>query len=307
MSYTDALANLRKKIENLSITKEVATKIEPIQPKGFAPRGGTPRIAVSGQQPAQPQQMQNQYNPSALVESLLGEVYKSRSELQKRMQEQAKQAEEAKAQVRPQVRPFNVAPQEEEPRGFMTRPVAREDTLQHARANRDTGGFGTPRGPAGSNIGGSLLQLIDRTEGGGSYDTLFGHSQNGGAFDGVRVSEMTLAEAIDFSSQRGQGSYGEWVRQNNPEGDLATPMGRYQIVGSTLKAAVEELGLPLDTRFDSRTQDMIASHLARKRLENATGLPQMRSALRSEWAGFRHVDDSVLDQAILDFMDSGNL
>jgi hypothetical protein len=304
MNYTDMLEKLRKQISETSVSEEVAQKVEPIRPqgtRGFAPRVASPRSQM--QAPQEPQ-----YNPQPIISGTMQKLQEARRNFEKKMADLQKNTQEQKVeQTRPRVRPFNLTGETEETSGvggFMTRPVAREDTLAHARANRDTSGFGTPRGPAGSNVGGTLLQLIDRTEGGGNYDTLFGHSQNGGAFDGVKVSEMTLAEAIDFSSQRGEGSYGEWVRRNNPAGNLATPMGRYQIVGSTLKAAVEELGLPLDTRFDSQTQDMIASHLARRRLEGKTGLPQMRAALRAEWEGFKHVSDSALDQAILDFTGS---
>lgn len=301
MNYTEMLEKLRKQITETDISEEVKTKVEPIRPQT---RGFAPRVASSRNQP---EQQAPQYDPQMIVTTTMQKMQEARANFEKKMQEVQKNTQEQKTeQMRPRVRPFNLTQETEEVTtgGFMTRPVAREDTLAHARANRDTSGFGTPRGPAGSNVGGSLLQLIDQTEGGGDYDTLFGHSQNGGAFDGVRVSEMTLAEAIAFSSERGEGSYGEWVRRNNPAGDLATPMGRYQIVGSTLRNVVEELGLPLDTKFDRDTQDLIASHLARRRLEGKTGLPQMRAALRSEWAGFRHVPDSVLDQAILDFTGS---
>lgn len=302
MNYVQVLENLRKKVSTLDISEEVSDAIEPVRPRGFVSSPAKTRIqpVVANQPPA--------YDPNIIVSRTMQELEKARQAFQKRMVEMQKQTQAKSEQLRPQVRPFNAGQGESNVgSGFLTRPVAREDTLAHANAERDTSGFGTPRGPAGSNIGGSLLQLIDSTEGGGSYDTLFGHSQNGGAFDGVRVSEMTLAEAISFSSERGAGSYGQWVKENNPEGVLATPMGRYQIVGDTLRSAVEELGLPLDTKFDSRTQDMIASHLARRRLEGATGLPQMRRELRNEWAGFRHVNDDVLDQAIIDFMNTGSL
>ena len=300
MNYVQSLQNLRKKISETDISEEVQSKIEPPRPSGFAPR-----IARPSQTQAQLAPAQASYSPDLIVSNTMKSLMQARQSFEKKMSDLQKQAQIKTEQTRPRVRPFNIASPEVVEQstggGFMTRPVAREDTLAHAAAQRDTGGFGTPRGPAGSNVGGSLLDLIDATEGGGDYDTLFGHSQSGGAFDGIRVSEMTIAEALDFASARGEGSYGEWVRQNNPAGDLATPMGRYQIVGSTLQNVVEELGIPLSTKFDRQTQDLIASHLARRRLEGTTGLPQMRAALRNEWAGFRHVDNAVLDQAILDF------
>jgi hypothetical protein len=55
-----------------------------------------------------------------------------------------------------------------------------------------------------------LLGLIDRTEGAGDYDTLFGHAQrpggaDGGRFDDVRVSQDDpgRAEAPSPASARG--------------------------------------------------------------------------------------------------------
>jgi hypothetical protein len=69
------------------------------------------------------------------------------------------------------------------------------------------GGYGTPGERQVSGDGG-LFALIDKTEGGGNYDTLFGHSQRGGRFDGVRVSDMTLAQLSDFASPPGNTANG---------------------------------------------------------------------------------------------------
>ena len=148
---------------------------------------------------------------------------------------------------------------------------------------------------------GTLLGLIDRTEGGGNYSTLFGHSQRGGAFDGVDVSKMTLAQLKNFASPKGQ--YGQWVK--GKVGRVATPMGRYQIVGTTLRNAASELGLSPDTVFSPQTQTAIAEHLARRRLASAESPAAKRIALRAEWEGFKHVPDSQLDQAIARFESGG--
>lgn len=145
----------------------------------------------------------------------------------------------------------------------------------------------------------SLFALIDQTEGAGDYATLFGHSQrDGGRFAGTDVSRMSIREALDFASPRGD--YGRWVRRQ--VGRVATPMGRHQIVGSTLRSAAAEMGLPLDTPFDAATQDAIATHLARRRLAAADTPAERRAALRAEWEGFRNVDDAALDAAIAEFM-----
>jgi hypothetical protein len=166
--------------------------------------------------------------------------------------------------------------------------------------NALTGPAGGPGQPGQAPASGLLFDLIDRTEGAGRYDTLFGHSQReGNRFAGVDVSRMTLGQLREFASPSGE--YGRWVRDelarsgHNPR--IATPMGRHQIVGTTLFDAADRLGLSDDTVFDRRTQDLIANDLARRAI-NRGGI----SGLRSEWEGFRSVPDHVLQQAIDDFM-----
>lgn len=146
--------------------------------------------------------------------------------------------------------------------------------------------------------GGDLWSLMDKHEGGGNYDTLYGHSQKSGPFAGTKISSMTIGEAIDFANPGGK--YGQWVASRN-DGTVATPMGRHQIVGSTLKRAAQAMGLDPSTPFNQQTQDAIAIHLASSRLKGASSPDAARSALRSEWVGFRKVPDAVLDSAIADF------
>lgn len=143
----------------------------------------------------------------------------------------------------------------------------------------------------------SFLAAVDHSEGGGDYDTLFGHAQRaGGAFAGTRVSQMTVGQAIAFASPRG--AYAANVR--GQVGRTATPMGRHQIVGNTLKRAAAEMGLGPDTPFDRGTQDAIAAHLARKRIAGARTLDGKIAALRSEWEGFRSVPRAQLAQIVSD-------
>ena len=167
------------------------------------------------------------------------------------------------------------------------------------------GGTGAPGAPGGGAPGGdgSLFGLVDKVEGGGNYDTLYGHSQNGGKFDGVKVSEMTLGDLYSFADPNGE--YGQWVKANNPKGVVATPMGRHQIVGTTLKATAAAMGLSPDTKFTAQTQDAMANYLARNRIAGLSGMPAKRAALRSEWDGFRNVSDDALDAAILNFEAGG--
>ncbi|MGP9804022.1 hypothetical protein [Paracoccus sp. NSM] len=144
-----------------------------------------------------------------------------------------------------------------------------------------------------------FMALMDRHEGAGDYDTLFGHAQRRGQFAGTRISDMTISQALDFASPRG--AYGQWVASKN-NGTVATPMGRHQIVGSTLRRAVEQMGLdPNTTRFDRDTQDAVFRHLATQRLRGAATPEAARTAIRNEWVGFRKVPDHMLDQAIHNF------
>jgi hypothetical protein len=168
------------------------------------------------------------------------------------------------------------------------------------------GGEGRPGG--GTITGdGTLFSLIDKTEGGGNYDTLFAHSQRGGRFDGVKVSEMTLNDLYGFSNPSGE--YGQWVKGKLAESGhkprVATPMGRHQIVGSTLRTAAAQMGLSPETKFTPQTQDAMASHLAATRLASAKTPYAKRAALRAEWEGFKHVSDAALDKAIANFEASG--
>lgn len=188
--------------------------------------------------------------------------------------------------------------------------AARKDALIAAYGQRApmgavpvTGGTGTAP-PQGSGAGGTdLLGLLDTHEGGGAWNTLYGHSQNGGAFDGVDVSNMTLAELERF--QDPNGPYGQWVK--GQVGHVATPAGRFQIVGRTMRAAREGMGLSPDTKFSPQTQTAMASYLARNRLAGAKDPASKRAAMRAEWEGFRNVPDALLDDAIAKFEASGGV
>lgn len=145
-----------------------------------------------------------------------------------------------------------------------------------------------------------LQASIDRTEGGGDYDAIlkFSH-RSGGEFEGISVSKMTIQEALDFSQSGGE--YAEYSKQQ--VGRMATPMGRYQIVGATLKATANEMGLSLDTVFDQTTQDAMFAHLVKKAISGQTSLKKKRVALRNVWEGFKNVSDGELDEAIAYFED----
>lgn len=160
------------------------------------------------------------------------------------------------------------------------------------------GGAGTVAAPAAAVSGARgnpFDNLVMQTESGGGFDTLFGHSQReGGQFAGVDVSRMTIGEAIEFSNPRGP--YAQWVR--GQVGRVATPMGYYQIVGTTLRNTAREMGLSMDTPFNSDTQRAMGEYLGRQRVAAATTDEGRRAALRAEWEGFRHASDAQVDAAV---------
>jgi len=141
-----------------------------------------------------------------------------------------------------------------------------------------------------------LHDLIDQTEGGGSYDTLYRHAQRpGGAFEGTKVSQMTLAELEQFAN--------DVYRPHNRSqyGENASPMGRYQYVATTMLEVAREMGLSKDTVFSPSVQDAIFAYHVRDLIEGKNPERQ-RSILRNTWVGFRSASDEQLDAAIADFM-----
>jgi hypothetical protein len=112
---------------------------------------------------------------------------------------------------------------------------------------------------------------IFKGESGGDYDALFGFSNRpGGRFAGTKITDMTVNEAIDFANPRGE--YANWVK--NQIGRVATPMGGFQAVGSTLKQAKDWAGLSGDERMTPEVQDRIGQAILAKQ---GTGA----------WAGYR--------------------
>lgn len=141
----------------------------------------------------------------------------------------------------------------------------------------------------------SFLAAVDAKEGGGGYDTLFGHAQRG-KFAGTNVSAMPIRDVMAFTDP--SGSYAQSVKSQI--GRVATPVGRHQIVGTTLRNAVSEMGLDPNATFDQATQDSIALHLAKKRVASANTMSGKIAALRSEWEGFKGVPDAQMSKIVSD-------
>lgn len=88
----------------------------------------------------------------------------------------------------------------------------------------------------------------------GDYNALFGYSNRpGNHFANIRLTDMTVNDVLRFSDP--SGPYANFVKSR--VGRVATPMGAYQVVGTTLRDAVKGLGLTGNEKFDEATQDRI--------------------------------------------------
>lgn len=103
-----------------------------------------------------------------------------------------------------------------------------------------------------------VRQAIFQGESGGDYNALLGFSNRAGKkFSNVRLTDMSIDEAIKFSDPNGD--YGKWSRDQ--VGRVATPMGAYQIVGTTLRDAKRALGLKGDEKMTPEMQDRLGDYI----------------------------------------------
>lgn len=126
-----------------------------------------------------------------------------------------------------------------------------------------------------------ILDLIAQRESGGDYNAAWG----GAKFTGGNLSlvNMTLNEILAVQKQM----------LAHPENTAnSSALGRYQIVGTTLRGLMKELGLSGDELFSEDMQDRLASQLVRRRL------PQGVEGLRNEWEGLRNVPPALIQQAL---------
>lgn len=139
-----------------------------------------------------------------------------------------------------------------------------------------------------------VVALLDKTEtGDGDYDTLLGHSDNN-QFKDVKVSEMTLDEVIGFQKSPAYRNFSK-----GHVGRVATPVGRYQIVGKTLESLKSRLNLSGEEMFDKDLQDQLFVALFNERLRRSNGnVNEAVRQLRQEWEGFKHISTSQLKKAL---------
>lgn len=150
-------------------------------------------------------------------------------------------------------------------------------------------------GPVDESIS-DFVALTDKVEGGGSYDTLFGFS-NKNRYSGTKVSQMTIGEIKAFAKP--SGDYGQWVK--GKVGRVATPMGRYQFVGTTLAAVADKMGLSDDTVFNKTTQDAMFKNYLGEKIASADTMSGKIAAVRAGWEGYKSVSSATLARLITNF------
>ncbi len=130
-----------------------------------------------------------------------------------------------------------------------------------------------------------LAKVLDigETGGSGSYDITLGNSQD--RFFPEGLTNTSIADVIKVGSARGKGSMIKTLGQNS------TAVGRFQIVGKTLRGLVTSMGIDPSKKFDKNTQDKMFKELLRQRgfedfLNGTMSLNDFVTAMQKEWEGF---------------------
>ena len=121
----------------------------------------------------------------------------------------------------------------------------------------------------------NIKDRISRAEGTadeGGYDRLLGGTED--RF-GIKPTEMTVQEVLDFQSNRGEGSYADYAE--GAVGRISTPVGKYQVVGTTLQSLVDQGIIDANANFDAATQEKIGTHLIMNDLAGGKGLSDLKS------------------------------
>lgn len=160
----------------------------------------------------------------------------------------------------------------------------------------------------------SSTQILLREKEANSYDTLYANAESTETpFKGLKITTWTLGELIEFS--RPSDAYGTWVKPLLPEdseaaqnNDTSTPMGKYQIVGTTLRKLVKQGKWDLNTLFNKETQDKLFLQLIKGEFEREKSNEGRRKALRKQFEGFRgdEITDEMIDKIIIELESSLN-
>lgn len=153
----------------------------------------------------------------------------------------------------------------------------------------------------------SVTQDVLRATEADNYNTLYDNfekKKDSPVFN-YKVSEKTLGELVEFSKP--SNAYGKYVKPRLGEnsearrkGLTSTPMGKYQIIGTTLRGLIKDMRLPDNLVFNKETQDAMFLFLARQAMQGKNTAAQKRSALKETWEGFQNksVTEEQLNEMI---------
>lgn len=160
-----------------------------------------------------------------------------------------------------------------------------------------------PNGKDPFNPNSFTQKHLEKVEASG-YDTLFGNAEKTSKkFKDVKITDMSIGELIKFTEPSGE--YGKWVKPRLPEdteayqkGLTSTPLGKYQIVGTTLRKLVKDYGWNLEDKFTKEVQDRMFLQLAYEALDNKESMSEKVKSMRSVWEGLREGKGSTEQDVI---------
>ncbi len=137
------------------------------------------------------------------------------------------------------------------------------------------GGGSASSNPANSAASAAMLDAIAGTEGGrAGYEAVLGNGRYG--TPSKPITSMSLDEAFAF---------GRTIKARHGS---SSALGRYQIVGNTMRAAQRALGIGGDAKFDGPMQDRMARWVARSQglgaWEGLKGNPRAMATARAAMA-----------------------
>ena len=159
------------------------------------------------------------------------------------------------------------------------------------------------------------ISLAEGTSDAGGYGRLLG-GQETKNFK-IDPTKMTVQEILDFQNKRGEGTYAEYskginknlgkLNDDGTDGVISTPVGKYQIVGSTLKGLIREGVLDPDELFNENAQERAGTHLITEDLAGGKGLRDLKTgdmtlgefetALGKQFEGIKRGLDDVIKEA----------
>jgi len=132
-----------------------------------------------------------------------------------------------------------------------------------------------------------------------NYKTLFDNAEEKKTpFKDVDITTMPMKDIFSLVELNGK-----FHKFNLSKGEDTTAIGKYQMVGKTLRDlknrnVLKELGIDDDTLFNENTQDKIAVHLAERRVRQKFSMTEARKEMRNEWEGFKKLSDKELNTII---------